>query len=201
METLKKIYERFKKLDKKKRSYLIAVLAVIFVMSWAFISAGVITCNFNRAQLKGNEDEQKVDAAGIIITETKEGRKYFEIYGETGHYSNDHSVATLNNVIGNFYKDNEVAMSFQSSKGTYDEKSGVITLYENTYIVLQDETSLNTDKLTWSGSDKETVAEGHVLIRKKNEMVATAEKGVIGVGYEKFKIIGKTQTKIYGDDK
>lgn len=201
METLKKIYERFKKLDKKKRSYLIAVLAVIFVMSWAFISAGVITCNFNRAQLKGNEDEQKVDAAGIIITETKEGRKYFEIYGETGHYSNDHSVATLNNVIGNFYKDNEVAMSFQSSKGTYDEKSCVITLYENTYIVLQDETSLNTDKLTWSGSDKETVAEGHVLIRKKNEMVATAEKGVIGVGYEKFKIIGKTQTKIYGDDK
>ena len=201
METLKKIYERFKKLDKKKRSYLIAVLAVIFVMSWAIISAGVITCNFNRAQLKGNEDEQKVDAAGIIITETKEGRKYFEIYGETGHYSNDHSVATLNNVIGNFYKDNEVAMSFQSSKGTYDEKSGVITLYENTYIVLQDETSLNTDKLTWSGSDKETVAEGHVLIRKKNEMVATAEKGVIGVGYEKFKIIGKTQTKIYGDDK
>ncbi len=201
METLKKIYERFKKLDKKKRSYLIAVLAVIFVMSWAFISAGVITCNFNRAQLKGNENEQKVDAAGIIITETKDGTKYFEIYGETGHYSNDHSVATLNNVIGNFYKDNEVAMSFQSSKGTYDEKSGVITLYENTYIVLQDETSLNTDKLTWSGSDKETVAEGHVLIRKKNEMVATAEKGVIGVGYEKFKIIGKTQTKIYGDDK
>lgn len=201
METLKKIYERFKKLDRKKRSYLIAVLAVIFVMSWAFISAGVITCNFNRAQLKGNENEQKVDAAGIIITETKDGTKYFEIYGETGHYSNDHSVATLNNVIGNFYKDNEVAMSFQSSKGTYDEKSGVITLYENTYIVLQDETSLNTDKLTWSGSDKETVAEGHVLIRKKNEMVATAEKGIIGVDYEKFKIIGKTQTKIYGDDK
>lgn len=201
METLKKIYERFKNLDKKKRSYLIAVLAVIFVMSWAFISAGVITCNFNRAQLKGNENEQKVDAAGIIITETKEGRKYFEIYGETGHYSNDHSVATLHNVIGNFYKDNEVAMSFQSSKGTYDEKSGVITLYENTYIVLQDETSLNTDKLTWSGSDKETIAEGHVLIRKKNEMIATAEKGIIGVDYEKFKIVGKTQTKIYGDDK
>lgn len=197
MKKLKKFYERFKGLDKRKRSYLIAIFVVVFVMSWAFISAGVITANFNRAQIKGKEDEQKVDAKGIIITETKDGSKYFEIYGETGNYSNDHSVATLNNVIGNFYQKNEVAMSFQSSKGTYDEKTGVITLYENTYIVLKDNTSLNTDKLIWSGSDKETVAEGHVLIKKNNEMIATADKGYIGVGYEKFKIVGNTKTKIY----
>ena len=201
METLKKFYERFKNLDKKKRTYFIAIFAVIFVMAWAFISAGLITANFNRAQVKGNQDEQRVDAVGIIITETKDGNKYFEIYGETGHYSNDHSIATLHNVIGNFYKDNEVAMSFQSSKGTYDEKTGVITLYENTYIVLKDNTSLNTDKLIWSGSDKETVAEGNVLIKKNNEMIATAQKGIIGVDYEKFKIIGKTQTKIYSKEK
>lgn len=186
-------------MDKKKRSYLIAVGAIIFIMAWAFISAGIITCNFNRAQLKGTEDEQKVDAYGIIITETKEGKKYFEIYGETGNYSNDHSIATLNNVIGNFYKGNNVAMSFQSSKGTYDEKNGVITLYENTYIVLEDGTSLNTDKLTWSGSDKDTIAEGHVLIKKNQEMVATAQKGIINAGYEKFRIVGKTTTKIYED--
>ena len=201
METLIKFYERFKNLDKKKRTYFIAIFAVIFVMAWAFISAGLITANFNRAQVKGNQDEQRVDAVGIIITETKDGNKYFEIYGETGHYSNDHSIATLHNVIGNFYKDNEVAMSFQSSKGTYDEKTGVITLYENTYIVLKDNTSLNTDKLIWSGSDKETVAEGNVLIKKNNEMIATAQKGIIGADYEKFKIIGKTQTKIYGKEK
>ncbi len=199
MEFFKKIYERFNKIDKKKRSYVIAIFLVVFVMSWAFISAGIITANFNRSQIKGKEDEQKVDAVGIIITETKDGNKYFEIYGETGNYSNDNSIATLNNVIGNFYQKNEVAMSFQSSKGTYDEKTGVITLYDNTYIVLKDNTSLNTDKLTWSGSDKETVAEGHVLIKKNNEMVATADKGYIGVGYEKFKIVGNTKTKIYED--
>ncbi len=197
MENLKKIYKKFKELDKKKRTYLIAVLGVILVMAWAFITAGIITCNFNRAQLKGNENEQKVDAVGIIITETKDGKKYFEIYGETGHYSNDHSIATLYNVIGNFYKDNKVAMSFQSSKGSYNEKTGQITLYENTYIVLEDMTSLNTDKLIWSGSDKETVADGNVLIKKKGEMIATAEKGFISPGYEKFRITGKTTTKIY----
>ena len=197
MEIIKKIYEKFKKLDKKKRMSLIAIFAIVFVMVWAFVSAGIITANFNRAQLKGNENEQKVDALGIIITETKDGKKYFEIYGETGNYSNDHNVATLHNVIGNFYKDNKVAMSFQSSKGTYNETTGVITLYENTYIVLEDYTSLNTDKLTWSGSDKETVAEGNVLIKKNGEMIATAQKGFISPGYEKFKIAGKTTTKIF----
>ena len=35
--------------------------------------------------------------------------------------------------------------------------------------------------------------------KKNNEMVATADKGYIGVGYEKFKIVGNTKTKIYED--
>ena len=194
---LRKIYTYFNGLEKKKKIYFIVIFLIVFVMAWAFISAGVITGNFNRSQIQGKQDEQKVDAMGVIITETKNGKKYFEIYGETGNYSNDRSVATLNNVIGNFYQDNEVAMSFQSSKGTYNENTGVITLYDNTYIVLKDGVSLNTDKLTWSGSDKETIAEGHVLIKKNNEMKATAEKGVISPGYEKFKIIGKSHTEIY----
>ncbi len=198
MDFLRNLIKKFRKLDKKKQAYIIVILSVIFVMFWAFISAGIITCNFNRSQVKDAQDGQKVDAIGIIITETKEGKKYFEIYGESGNYSNDHSVATLNNVVGNFYKNGEVAMSFQSSKGSYDEKAGTITLYENTYIVLEDNTSLSSDRLTWSGSDKETIAEGNVKIKKSNEMYALADKCVISAGYDKFKIIGKTKTQIYG---
>ena len=198
MDFLRSLIKKFRNLDKKKKAYLIVVLSIIFVMMWAFISAGIITCNFNRAQLKGSENEQKVNARGIIITETKEGKKYFEIYGETGNYSNDHSIATLHNVVGNFYKNGEVAMSFQSSKGSYDEKAGTITLYENTYIVLEDKTSLASDSLIWSGSDKETIAEGNVKIKKSDEMYALADKCIISAGYDKFKIIGKTKTQIYG---
>lgn len=201
MDILRRLLKRIREMDKKKRAYLFVVLGIVFVMLWAFISAGVITSNFNRALVNDNANDQKVDAIGLIITETKQGKKYFEIYGESGSYSNDHSVATLHNVVGNFYKNGEVAMSFQSSKGSYDEKSGTITLYENTYIVLKDETSLESDRLTWSGSDKDTVAEGNVKIKKSNELNALADKCVISPGYEKFKIIGQTQTRIYGRDK
>lgn len=201
MDILRKLLKKIRAMDKKKRAYLLSVLAIIFVMSWAFISAGIITANFNRTQVKGGVDEQKVDAIGVIITETKQGTKHFEIYGESGSYSNDHSIATLNNVVGNFYKDGEVAMSFQSSKGAYDEKSGTITLYDNTYIVLKDETSLKTDKLIWSGSDEDVIAEGNVKIKKSNDMLAIADKCIISAGYEKIKIIGKTKTEIYGKGK
>ena len=31
-------------------------------------------------------------------------------------------------------------------------------------------------------------------------MIATADKGIISAGYEKFKIIGKTTTKLYDSD-
>lgn len=201
MDILRKILEKIKRLDKKKKAYFLVIFLIVGVMAWAFISAGIITCNFNRSQVSQSKDEQKVDAIGIIITETKDGGKYFEIYGENGNYSNDHSIATLNNVVGNFYKDGEVAMSFQSSKGSYNENDKTITLYENTYIVLKDETSLEADKLCWYGSDKDTVAEGHVKIKKGKEMKATADKCIICSGYENFKIIGRTQTTIYGDNK
>lgn len=200
MDNLRQIFKFIRNLDNKKRAYLFIGLIFFFVLLWAFISAGVITSNFNRSQIKNTVNGQKVDAVGIIITETKEAKKYFEIYGETGSYDNDVNIATLHNVVGNFYKDGEVAMSFQSSKGTYDEKAKVITLYENTYIVLKDETSLEADKLTWSGSDVDTIAEGNVKIRKSNELYALADKCIICAGYEKFKIIGKTKTRIYGKE-
>ena len=201
MENLKanflKLYNKFLMLDKKKKAYVISGLLIIFILAWAFIYAGIVTSNFNPSQLKNKDDTQKVDAIGIIITETKQGTKYFEIYGENGNYSNDRSVATLNNVIGNFYKDGEVGMSFQSSKGTYNEKTGVITLYEHTYIVLKDGVSLNADRLIWSGSDKDTIAEGNVIIKKGNEMTSLADQAIIGPDYQKFKIIGKTKTSVY----
>lgn len=201
MEYLKKIYSKFKELDRSRKTYTLLILFVVLIMGWAFISAGVITGNFNRSQIKNGAEDQKVNANGIIITETKDGKKYFELYGENGNYNNQDKIAVLYNVIGNFYKENEIHMSFQSSKGEYDEKNRVITLYDNTYIALQDQTTLEADKLIWSGSDKETIAEGHVKIKRGNDMIATADKCIIGAGYDKFKIIGHTKTQVFGKDK
>lgn len=189
--------ERLKKLGKKKISYLVALLLFVGVLAWAFISAGVITHNFNRNQLIGTGDKQALDISDIILAETKEGKKYWEIYGETGSYNSDNKIATLYNVTGNFYKENEVSMSFVSTKGTYDEEKKQIVLYENTHIVIKDGTSLYADKLVWSGSDKPIIATGHIKIKRARDLVTTADKAIISSDYAKFKIIGKTITKLY----
>lgn len=189
-----------RKLSRKQKAYIGAFVAIVGLLAWAFISAGVITHNFNRSQLQTDQDRQEAMINGIILTETKDEKKYWEIYGETGNYDSKNGVAMLNNVIGNFYdENNEVSMSFESSKGTYNEKKEQIILYEDTFIVLKDLTTLRANKLVWTGKDIPIVAEGNVRITRKSDLLATAKKVEISPDYNTFKIIGNTVSKVYSD--
>ena len=194
------LLDKIKNLSKKQKAYFGAFMAIVALLAWAFISAGVITHNFNRSQLQTDQDRQEASIDGIILTETKDEKKYWEIYCETGNYDSKNGVAMLNNVIGNFYDDeNQVSMSFESSKGTYNEKKEQIILYEDTFIVLKDLTTLRANRLVWSGKDIPTVAEGNVRITRKNELLATADKVEISPNYEKFKIVGNAVSRVYSD--
>lgn len=194
------LLEKIKNLSKKQKAYVGAFCAIVALLAWAFISAGVITHNFNRSQLQTDQDRQEASIDGIILTETKNEKKYWEIYGETGNYDSKNGVAMLDNVIGNFYDDeNQVSMSFELSKGTYNEKKEQIILYEDTFIVLKDLTTLRANRLIWSGKDIPTIAEGNVRITRKNELLSTAEKVEISPDYETFKIIGNAVSKVYSD--
>ena len=194
------LLDKIKNLSKKQKAYFGAFMAIVALLAWAFISAGVITHNFNRSQLQTDQDRQEASIDGIILTETKDEKKYWEIYGETGNYDSKNGVAMLNNVIGNFYDDeNQVSMSFESSKGTYNEKKEQIILYEDTFIVLKDLTTLRANRLVWSGKDIPTVAEGNFRITRKNELLATADKVEISPNYEKFKIVGNAVSRVYSD--
>ena len=187
-------------LSRKQKAYIGAFAAIVGLLAWAFISAGVITHNFNRSQLQTDQDRQEALINGIILTETKDEKKYWEIYGETGNYDSKNGVAMLNNVIGNFYdENNEVSMSFESSKGTYNEKKEQIILYEDTFIVLKDLTTLRANKLVWTGKDVPIVAQGNVRITRKSDLLATAKKVEISPDYNTFKIIGNTVSKVYSD--
>ena len=193
---------RFQNLSKKKKAYIGAFGAIVGLLLWAFISAGVITHNFNRNQLQTDQDRQEALINGIILTETKDEHKYWEIYGETGNYDSKNGVALLNNVVGNFYdKDNEVSMSFESSKGTYNANKSQIILYEDTFIVLKDLTTLRANKLVWSGNDMPIVAEGNVRITRNQEFLASAQKIEISPDYATFKIEGNAVSKIYKENK
>lgn len=191
----------FQELTKKKKIYVIVLIAVGLILTWAFITAGVITHDFNRKQVEARGDEQEAFVNGIILTETKNETKYWEIYGDTGKWDSQRGIAQLNKVIGNFYKDNEVSMSFESSKGTYNSKDGDITLYEDTFIAMKDGITLNADRLHWINSHTPIVAEGHIKIKKGKQLLSTADKIEISPSYDSFKISGKTVSKVYEDKK
>lgn len=191
----------WKNLPKKKRAYFTILLALGGILAWAFITAGIITHDFNRKQVQSQGDEQEAIVNGIILTETKDEQKYWEIYGENGKWDSAKGIAQLNNVTGNFYKDNEVSMSFESSKGTYNSKEGDITLYSETFIVLKDGITLNADKLHWVNSHTPIVAEGHIKIKKGNQLLSTADKITISPDYSSFQISGNTVSKVYEDKK
>ena len=188
---------KWQDIQKKKRVYVGLLVALGAVLAWAFITASVITHDFNRKQLEARGDEQEAVVNGIILTETKDDQKYWEIYGETGKWDSKLGIAQLNKVVGNFYSDNEVSMSFESSKGTYNSKDGDITLYSDTFIVLKDGITLNADKLHWTSSKDPVVAEGHIKIQKGNELLSTADKITISPDYNSFKISGNTVSKVY----
>ena len=191
----------WKDLPKKKRLYVIVFLTIGGILAWAFITAGVITHDFNRKQLAAQGDEQEAIVNGIILTETKNDQKYWEIYGETGKWDSRQGIAQLDKVIGNFYQDNEVSMSFESSKGTYNSQKGDIILYKDTFIVLKDGITLNADKLHWYNSHSPIVAEGHKKKKKGKELLSTADKIVINPDYSSFQISGNTVSKVYEDKK
>ena len=187
----------WKNLSRKKRAYIAAFATIVGILMWAFISAGIITHNFNRSQVAGEQDRKEALINGIILTETKDEMKYWEIYGERGTYDSNNEVALLTNVLGNFYSNNEVSMSFQSTNGTYNSVKKQITLYDDTFIVIKDGTTLEADRLVWSGSDKPVVATGNVRITRDNRLLTLADKVEISPDYSHFKITGNTVSKIY----
>ncbi len=182
---------------KKNRLYVFAMLAIAGVLVWAFITASMITRDFNRQQRNAQGESQEAVVSGIILTETKDAKKYWEIYGDTGEWNSDKSVAQLDGVLGNFYKDNEVSMSFKSSKGTYNSQAGDITLYEDTVVAIKGGITLKADKLHWIDSKSPIIAEGHVEIQKDNQLLSQANKIEISPTYENFKITGNTVSKVY----
>ncbi len=190
-------WKKVKEMNARKKAYLISFLVLLGIFLWSFLSADFLTTGFNRSQVKTGANKQEVDVSSMILTETRNDQKYWEIYGESGTYDSDVKVALLTSVIGNFYKNNEVAMSFESSRATYNENKKQIILYNKTFIVIKDGIYLKCDRLVWSGSDKPIIAEGNVSINKDDELLAVGDKVIISPNYDRFTLKGHSVSKIF----
>ena len=184
-------------MSKRKIAYTVILLAVVIGCAWAFIAAGVITKNFKKEALKSAGEKQEVNVKNLIITETKEDKKYWELYAEKGYYDNQNKVVILYNVIGNFYDNDEVVLSMESSMGTYSEEKKKVVLYDNSYFIYKDGTDVRADRLVWEGNDKDIKAQGNVIIRKSGELRTFSKEAVLSEQMTNIKIIGRSRTELY----
>ncbi len=184
-------------MSKRKIAY-ISILAIFIIgCVWAFIAAGIITKNFKKEALSDAGEKQKLNIENLIITETKEDKKYWELYAESGYYDNQNKVAILYNIIGNFYDKDEVVLSMESSKGTFDEATKKVVLYEDTFIIYKDGTNVKADRFTWQGNDKDIIAQGNVVIQRAGEIRTFSNEAVLGNKMTNVRIKGRSKTELY----
>ena len=183
--------------NKKNIGITVGFLSIVILCSWAFVSAGIMTKSFKNKIIEQTYKNKEANIKNLLVTETKEGEKLWELYAENGRYSDTDKVVLLEDLIGNFYDDNKVKASFKADKGTYNSSTKQIILYHDVLIVYQDGTNISADMLTYSGKNKDIVAKGNVRIEKPNEAVIIGSEAVLEGDYSDFHIIGRTKTQFY----
>lgn len=183
--------------SKKNISYVVAFSIILIACIWAFVSAGMITKSFKNKIIDQTYKNKEANIENLLVTETKEGVKLWEMYAETGRYSDTDSVVLLEDIIGNFYEDEKVKASFKADRGTYHSTKKEIILYSNVVLVYNDGTNLMTDRIEYMGKDTDIVAQGNVRIEKPNEAIIYGGKAVLKGDFSDFHIEGRTQTKFY----
>lgn len=184
-------------MSKRKIAYIVILLIIVLGCAWAFVSAGVITKNFKKEVLKDAGTKQELNIENLVITETKDDKKYWELYAESGYYDNQNKVAILYNVIGNFYDDDKVVLSMESTKGTYSEENKKVVLYDDTYFIYKDGTDVRADRFVWQGNDKDITAQGNVVIRRNGEIKTYSNEAVLSNQMTIIRIKGRSRTELY----
>ncbi len=182
----------------KDKFYIILFTVVAVILVWAFLSAAIITKNFKKDMEENKLENKKVLVEDLLLTETKDGKKFWEIYADKGYYEDNQKKAFIVDSIGNFYDENEqVVASFKSPKAILNSETGEITLYDRSEFLYKDFTSVIADKFTYSGNNNPILAEGNVLIKNPGQYEITAENADLTNHMTKITVKGKVLTKIY----
>ena len=184
-------------MQKRKIAYIVILSLIVIGCVWAFIAAGVITKNFKKEVLKNAGEQQELNIKNLIITETKNDSKYRELYAESGYYDNKNKVAILYDLVGNFYDKGEVVLSMVSTKGTFEEDTKKVILYDDTYFLYKDGTEVKADRFVWKGKDEDITAQGDVMIRRMGEIKTFSDKAILTNNMKTLKIIGRSKTELY----
>ncbi len=186
---------------KRKKIAKIVSVIIALLLAWGLIWSYSVTKIVKKNSKNANLKNQHAVVKNIIVTETQDGKKYWEFYAKSGEYNSQHNSIKLNDLIGNFYDKNEqVVVSFKSNQGTYDEKTKKVILNGENLFVGKDGSQLYADELIWQGQDKDILANGNVQFIQDNKIITKSQKAIFNSSLTDFRIIGKTKTQLFADE-
>ncbi len=187
------------KIIKSKRNiaYIVLFSAIIIACLWAFISAGVITKSFKNKLIDQTYKNKEANIESLLVTETKNGEKLWELYADKGMYSDSNNIVLLEDIVGNFYDNKAVKASFKADKGTYNATKKEIILYDNVILVYTDGTNIRAEKIIYAGKGKDVVAQGNIRIERPDEAIIMGTKAILKGDFSDFNIEGRTESHFY----
>ncbi len=182
----------------KKTFFSLLVLAVMGILSiWAFVMSKNMIGQIEISDSEKLGDEQ-ISIKELVITETKDGKKFWEVYADSGQYNNGNNIALLYNIVGNFYQEGNVVLSVVSPKAEYNNDTKEIKLFGGAEAANNKNVFLNAREIRWAGSKNEITAAGNVKIIKEDEGIMTiSDKSIFDTDFKNIQLSGDASTYVY----
>ena len=184
---------------KKHTKFSIIFLGLCLILGVvAVIYATKVTSDFKKL-VSGEKAVENVLVHDVVLTESKDGEKSWEVYAATGHYDIQKVVASLNDIVGNYYEKGEVVMSFTAPNGSYNSETKELKLFGGVKIVGKDNAKVTTNSISWVTTEEKINAEGNIVINRANEVIALSNKGSVSTDFKKFELYDNAEIRVYKD--
>ncbi len=185
----------------KKKIYTILFSVVFLICLAGFLWSFTVTKDIRKPNGSEEAKNQVATVKNLVLTETKDGEIYWELYAAKGSYDSQSGNVILHDATGNFYNsENEVVLSFEADLGTYAENTKIVILKGNTHVVAHDGSSIKADEIVIKGKGEDIVANGNVIVNRNQDFISTAENARFNSDLTFFEISGKSETRVFSKD-
>jgi len=185
-------------MQKKTLIPVIILSALVLLSIWVFFSNdGEAPPVPEKQTLAQQENSEKAVVKDIIITETNEGKKFWDVVADSGEYDKTSSATTLYNINGNFYKDGKVVLSVQAPVAIYNSEKKEVILKNGAKAANNKNVIITAKQICWAGTTDTITATGNVKIVQDDKMMTTSDKSVFDSEFTYLNLDGNSDSYVY----
>lgn len=180
----------------------IIIMSVLILLSiWVFFSDSNSN-TMQKTQVTAGKNKKldvldEVKVNDLIITETKNGKKYWEIWAVSGNYDKKMEKASLKDIKGNFYQDGHVVLSFEAPLAEYDSLTKEVTLKNTARAVNDKNVTVTAGEICWASQENKISASKKVTIIQQDKLKTVSDKAEFNTNFTHLKLTGNADSYVY----